>query len=213
VVAELVDDGGLQSYAGDRRLQAAACGAGALQLPAHAVDGVWSAEPARMQPGALARLALCRDEHPQLCAGESCREQLGDERVGRRLDAEGHLVDAVERWLEVDARDELARRGAGHDAARVEPRRERVGHGTGGTEALAHARRGQCGEGGEVADAEAPQQGAKGGVADCLDRQRAEKGWRLARTDDHHIRRPACRVLRGEGPVGDADLRPWRPQL
>ena len=99
----------------------------AAELPAHAVDDLARAERARVQPGAVAldAVLVAHDDADRGRDEQALGERL-DELVGELPHGEGHLVDAVERRLELEHPLEVGRGSARHDRGRVGGARERV---------------------------------------------------------------------------------------
>ena len=211
MVPDGVDALGHDPHPGDSRAETTAKwvtgdGAAALQLPAHTVHDIRRREGTRMQPGALrqlSRLGIHLDTDRR--ADEPGPHQLFDEAVRGCTEAEGHLVDAVERWFEPHDAVELLRHDPRHDGATIEAAREGMHPGAGVSESRLDILGLQLGELAEGTDAQTPQERSKGVFAQQPHRHAGEKlgGSPLRHDADALPLRTAGRVFRGERPVGD----------
>ena len=211
VVADGVDALGNDPHPDDSRAETTAKrvtgdGAAALQLPAHPVNDIRRRERTRMQPGALrqlSRLGIHLDTDRR--ADEPGPHQLFDEAVSGCPEAEGHLVDAVERWFEPHDAVELLRHDPRHYRTTVETAREGVHPHALVSESRLDILRLQLGEIAEGTDAQTPQERCKGVLAQQPHRHAGEKlgGSPLRYDADALPLRTAGRVFRGERPVGN----------
>ncbi len=165
-----------------------------------------------MQPHSLAALAVGSDQFdPQRGADQTLLDEVVEKAFRGGADAEGDLIDPIERGLEVDDGVHIAGRDARGRRTRVatggesvQPRAHRAE--TGGDVGF-----GEFGETTESADAEPGEQRHQLGVFEQFDGQRGEKlGRRLGGHDrdgigvpENPALHPAGGAFRGEQPVGD----------